>query len=258
MSTNIMNAINAYAKEAAESNRKNGKALASFSSKDGTTNATISAKKELELVEMGVSKVEYLAYANCVKAIYFDAIHLINSKNPINNKSNPETIEKIRSIMHKDVSNFCELIAGQGTKMSDILNFSDFVNMVITRAQDFRANIDGYDMEAARINSFVKWLEAYASNTLSGKAMLSFAERDRRRDLAKWSKKVDSLSKNLENAEKELASTDKADESKIIMLTTNIKELKESLEKAKAKKEEAENRKTDYTSEEFFHEVNAQ
>lgn len=252
MSTNIMNAINAYAKEAAESNRKNGKALASFSSKDGATNATISAKKELELVEMGVSKTEYLAYANCVKAIYFDAIHLINSK------SNPEIVEKIRSIMHKDVSNFCELIADQGTKMSDILNFSDFVNMVISRAQDFRAAVDGYDMEAARINSFVKWLEAYASNTLSGKAMLSFAERDRRRDLAKWSKKVDSLSKNLENAEKELVSTDKTDESKIIMLTTNIKELKDSLAKAKAKKEEAENRKTDYTSEEFFHEVNAQ
>lgn len=252
MSTNIMNVINTYAKEAAENNRKNGKALASFTSKDGITSASVSAKKELELNTMGITKTEYLAYANCVKALYFDAIHMINSK------GNAETTEKIRSIMYKDTSNFCELIAGQGTKMSDILNFSDFANMAITRAQDFRANTDGYDMEAARINSFVKWLEAYSSNTLSGKAMLSFAERDRRRDLAKWSKKVDSLSKNLENAEKELTSTDKTDESKITMLSTNIKELKDSLAKAKTKKEEAENRKTDYTSEEFFHEVNAQ
>lgn len=251
MSTNIMNTINIYAKEAAENNRKNGKVLASFTSKDGITSASISAKKELELNAMGVTKTEYLAYANCVKSLYFDAIHMINSK------GNAETIEKIRSIMYKDVSNFCELIAGQGTKMSDILNFSDFVNMAITRAQDFRANTDGYDMEATRINSFVKWLEAYSSNTLSGKAMLSFAERDRRRDLAKWSKKIESLSKNLENAEKELASTDKADEGRLIMLTTNIKELKESLVKAQAKKKEAEERKTDYTAEEFFHEVNA-
>lgn len=255
--TAIMSAINAYAKTAAENNRKMGKALATFSSKDGVFTPTCGKAKEAELSAMGLDKLLYVDYANTVKNIYFASVHIVNAG------KDTATIEKIRAHMHADVAHFVNLIAGDGSKMADILNFNEFVNACVARVVDFRANIDGYDAEALRISSFTRWLEAYTSFTLSNKAMLSFAERDRRRDLAKWSARVVKLEKSLSDWNGKLYAMDTSDTSDenvkaIAAVKASIEEVKTSLEQARAKKVEAENRKTDYTEAETFHETNAQ
>lgn len=254
MSTAILNAINAYAKTAAENNRKTGKALATFSNKDGVFTPSYGKAKEAELSALGLDKNAYIDYANTVKAIYFDAVHIVNAG------KDTATIEKIRAHFHTDTAHFCDIIAGNGTKMSDILNFNEFVNACVSRVVDFRASVDGYDAEALRISTFVRWLEAYTSFTLSGKAMLSFAERDRRRDLAKWSARIVKLEKSLKDWNDKLDTMDTSDENvkAIAAIKASIEEVKTSLEQARAKKAEAENRKTDYTDSETFHENNVQ
>lgn len=255
--TAIMSAINAYAKTAAENNRKMGKALATFSNKDGVFTPTCGKAKEAELSAMGLDKNAYIDYANTIKNIYFAAVHIVNAG------KDAATVEKIRAHMHADTAHFCDIIAGNGTKMNDILNFNEFVNACVSRVVDFRASADGYDAEALRISAFVRWLEAYTSFTLSGKAMLSFAERDRRRDLAKWSTRVDKLEKSLAAWTEKLDTMDTSDASDenvkaIAAAKASIEEVKSSLEQARAKKEEAEKRPTDYTEAETFHETNAQ
>lgn len=255
--TAIMSAINAYAKTAAENNRKMGKALATFSNKDGVFTPTCGKNKEAELSAMNLDKNAYIDYANTVKNIYFAAVHIVNAG------KDAATIEKIRAHMHADATHFVNLIAGDGSKMADILSFNEFVNACVSRVIDFRANIDGYDAEALRISSFVRWLEAYTSFNLSGKAMLSFAERDRRRDLAKWSARVVKLEKSLNDWNGKLDAMDTSDTSDenvkaIAAVKSSIEEVKTSLEQARAKKEEAEKRPTDYTEAETFHETNAQ
>lgn len=255
--TAILNAINSYAKTAAENNRKMGKALATFSNKDGVFTPTCGKAKEAELEYFGIRKDYYIAYANTVKSIYFNAVHIVNAG------KDAETIEKIRGCFYKDVNDFCDFIGGVGTKMSDILNFNEFVNACVSRVVDFRANVDGYDAEALRISAFVRWLEAYTSFTLSDKAMLSFAERDRRRDLAKWTNRVNKLEKSLADWNAKLDAMDTtaaADENvkAIAAAKASIEEVKSSLEQARAKKAEAENRPTDFTDAETFHEVSNQ
>ena len=255
--TAIMSAINAYAKTAAENNRKMGKALATFSNKDGVFTPTCGKAKEAELSAMGLDKLLYLDYANTVKNIYFAAVHIVNAG------KDTATIEKIRAHMHADTAHFCDIIAGNGTKMNDILNFNEFVNACVARVVDFRADIDGYDAEVLRISSFTRWLEAYTSFSLSGKAMLSFAERDRRRDLAKWSARVVKLEKSLNDWNGKLDAMNTSDASDenvkaIASIKASIEEVKSSLEQARAKKEEAEKRPTDYTETETFHGTNAQ
>lgn len=257
MSTAILNAINAYAKTAAENNRKMGKALATFSNKDGVFTPTCSKTKEAELSTMELDKNAYIDYANTVKAIYFDAVHIVNAS------KNAETVEKIRAHFHADTAHFCDIIAGNGTKMSDILNFNEFVNACTSRVVDFRASVDGYDAEALRISAFTRWLEAYTSFSLSGKAMLSFAERDRRRDFAKWSARVEKLEKSLNDWYVKLGTMDTRDASEenvkaIANVKASIEEVKTSLEQARAKKEEARHRPTDFTDAETFHETNVQ
>ena len=254
--TAIMSAINAYAAEAAKNNRKMGKALATFSNKDGVFTPTCGKNKEAELSAMGLDKNAYLAYANTVKGIYFDVVHMINA-------DSQETVEKVRKYLYADTSDFCALIAGEGTKMSDILHFNEFIMACHSRIRDFRAASDGYDVEALRISAFVRWLEAYTSAQLAGKAMLSFAERDRRRDLAKWSARVVKLEKSLSDWNEKLDAMDTSDASDenikaIAAVKASIEEVKTSLEQARAKKEEAEKRPTDYTDAETFHETNAQ
>ena len=255
--TAIMSAINAYAKTAAENNRKMGKALATFSNKDGVFTPTCGKAKEAELSAMSLDKNAYIDYANTVKNIYFAAVHIMNAG------KDAATIEKIRAHMHADTAHFCDIIAGNGTKMNDILSFNEFVNACVSRVVDFRANVNGYDAEALRISTFTRWLEAYTSFTLSGKAMLSFAERDRRRDLAKWSARIVKLEKSLNDWNEKLDAMDTSDASDenvkaIAAAKASIEEVKSSLEQARAKKVEAENRKTDYTEAETFHETNAQ
>lgn len=257
MSTVIMNAINTYAKNAAENNRKMGKALATFSNKDGVFVPSCGKNKESELSAMNLDKNAYLDYSNTIKAIYFDAVHIVNAG------KNVEMVEKIRAHFHADTAHFCDIIAGSGTKMSDILNFSEFINACVARVVDFRASVNGYDAEALRISAFVRWLEAYTSFTLSGKAMLSFAERDRRRDLAKWSARVIKLEKSLKDWNDKLDGLDTSDASDenvkaIAAAKASIEEVKSSLEQARAKKAEAENRPTDFTDAETFHEVSNQ
>lgn len=255
--TAILNAINAHAAEAAENNRKMGKALATFSNKDGVFTPSCGKAKEATLDAMNIDKNAYLDYANTVKSIYFNAVHIVNAG------KDTATIEKIRAYFHADTAHFCDIIAGNGTKMSDILNFNEFVNACVSRVVDFRANVNGYDAEALRISAFVRWLEAYTSFTLSGKAMLSFAERDRRRDFAKWSARVDKLEKSLKDWNDKLDTMDTSDASgenvkAIASVKASIEEVKTSLEQARAKKAEAENRATDYTDSETFHETSVQ
>lgn len=255
--TAILSAINAYAAEAAKNNRKTGKALATFSNKDGVFTPTCGKAKEAELSAMGLDKNAYIDYANTVKNIYFASVHIVNAG------KDASTIEKIRAHMHADATHFVNLIAGEGSKMTDILSFNEFVNACVSRVVDFRAASNGYDVEALRISAFVRWLEAYTSFTLSGKAMLSFAERDRRRDLAKWSARVVKLEKSLSDWNEKLDAMDASDASDenvkaIAAVKASIEEVKSSLEQARAKKEEAEKRPTDYTEAETFHETSVQ
>ena len=148
----------------------------------------------------------------------------------------------------------------------------DFEERCVAVLQKFVAGADGYDIEAVKISAFAKWVEPSIATRLSGVAMLSFEERDRRANLKKWVSKLARLEESLktkraeiEQAEKELAkdaervaagkmkeATYARNEGKVNNIKAEAMQIETAIEGAKANIEKYKNQSTQYTADEFM------
>ena len=211
----ILNAINAAAASAFDSDGKTKavKTVARFSVKAGVISVNAGTKALESVAPFGVTENEYRTYCDNIKALYFDSVHLAHAL-----ESKDKAAEsKVRDIFYQDALALVHSMTDATFKVvPDVFETGaevrDFEERCVAVLQKFVAGADGYDIEAVKISAFAKWVEPSIATRLSGVAMLSFEERDRRANLKKWVSKLARLEESLktkraevEQAEKELA-----------------------------------------------------
>ena len=285
----ILNAINTAAASAFNSDGKTKavKTVARFSVKAGVISVNAGSKALEAVAPFGVTENEYRAYCDNIKALYFDAVHLahaLESKNKaIESKDKAAEVDakaaesKIRDIFYQDALALVHSMTDATFKVvPDVFETGaevrDFEERCVAVLQKFVAGADGYDIEAVKISAFAKWVEPSIATRLSGVAMLSFEERDRRANLKKWVSKLARLEESLktkraeiEQAEKELAkdaervaagkmkeSTYTRNEGKVNNIKAEAMQIETAIEGAKANIEKYKNQSTQYTADEFM------
>lgn len=260
----ILNAINAAAIEG-HNNGKAAKAVASFTTSNGLM-AVAKGKKKLEtLAASGINEAMYTDYCNNVKNLYFDVVHIENARD---NKDNI-TENKARDYFFADLKELVTSIMDETYNPLDLFETGeavrDFSEQCLAVLRKFTTGSTGYEIEAAKIGAFVKWLEPAIATRASGVAMLSFAERDRRANLKKWTNKVSKTEASIEAKEGEVAAkeadiaklTEKGKDTKraekaLANIKAELEQLKVALDGAKAKVELYTNMTTEYSADEML------
>ena len=260
----ILNAINAAAIEG-HNNGKAAKAVASFTTSNGLM-AVAKGKKKLEtLAASGINEAMYTDYCNNVKSLYFDVVHIENARD---NKDNI-TENKARDYFFADLKELVTSIMDETYNPLDLFETGeavrDFSEQCLAVLRKFTTGSTGYEIEAAKIGAFVKWLEPAIATRASGVAMLSFAERDRRANLKKWTNKVSKTEASIEAKEGEVAAkeadiaklTEKGKDTKraekaLANIKAELEQLKVALDGAKAKVELYTNMTTEYSADEML------
>ena len=271
----ILNAINTAAASAFDSDGKTKavKTVARFSVKAGVISVNAGTKALEAVAPFGVTENEYRAYCDNIKALYFDSVHLAHAL-----ESKDKAAEsKVRDIFYQDALALVHSMTDATFKViPDVFETGaevrDFEERCVAVLQKFVAGADGYDIEAVKISAFAKWVEPSIATRLSGVAMLSFEERDRRANLKKWVSKLARLEESLktkraevEQAEKELAkdaervaagkmkeSTYTRNEGKVNNIKAEAMQIETAIEGAKANIEKYKNQSTQYTADEFI------
>lgn len=271
----ILNAINTAAASAFDSDGKTKavKTVARFSVKAGVISVNAGSKALESVAPFGVTENEYRAYCDNIKALYFDAVHLAHAL-----ESKDKAAEsKVRDIFYQDALALVHSMTDATFKVvPDVFETGeqvrDFEERCVAVLQKFVAGADGYDIEAVKISAFAKWVEPSIATRLSGVAMLSFEERDRRANLKKWVSKLARLEESLktkqaevEQAQKELAkdaervaagkmkeSTYTRNEGKVNNIKAEAMQIETAIEGAKANIEKYKNQSTQYTADEFI------
>lgn len=271
----ILNAINTAAASAFDSDGKTKavKTVARFSVKAGVISVNAGTKALESVAPFGVTENEYRAYCDNIKALYFDAVHLAHAL-----ESKDKAAEsKVRDIFYQDALALVHSMTNATFKVvPDVFETGaevrDFEERCVAVLQKFVAGADGYDIEAVKISAFAKWVEPSIATRLSGVAMLSFEERDRRANLKKWVSKLARLEESLktkraevEQAEKELAkdaekvaagkmkeATYTRNEGKVNNIKAEAMQIETAIEGAKANIEKYKNQSTQYTADEFM------
>ena len=271
----ILNAINAAAASAFDSDGKTKavKTVARFSVKAGVISVNAGTKALESVAPFGVTENEYRTYCDNIKALYFDSVHLAHAL-----ESKDKAAEsKVRDIFYQDALALVHSMTDATFKVvPDVFETGaevrDFEERCVAVLQKFVAGADGYDIEAVKISAFAKWVEPSIATRLSGVAMLSFEERDRRANLKKWVSKLARLEESLktkraevEQAEKELAkdaervaagkmkeSTYTRNEGKVNNIKAEVKQIETAIEGAKTNIEKYKTQSTQYTADEFI------
>lgn len=271
----ILNAINTAAASAFDSDGKTKavKTVARFSVKAGVISVNAGTKALEAVAPFGVTENEYRAYCDNIKALYFDSVHLAHAL-----ESKDKAAEsKVRDISYQDALALVHSMTDATFKVvPDVFETGaevrDFEERCVAILQKFVAGADGYDIEAVKISAFAKWVEPSIATRLSGVAMLSFEERDRRANLKKWVSKLARLEESLktkraevEQAEKELAkdaervaagkmkeATYTRNEGKVNNIKAEAMQIETAIEGAKANIEKYKNQSTQYTADEFI------
>lgn len=271
----ILNAINTAAASAFDSDGKTKavKTVARFSVKAGVISVNAGTKALESVAPFGVTENEYRAYCDNIKALYFDSVHLAHAL-----ESKDKAAEsKVRDIFYQDALALVHSMTDATFKVvPDVFETGaevrDFEERCVAVLQKFVAGADGYDIEAVKISAFAKWVEPSIATRLSGVAMLSFEERDRRANLKKWVSKLARLEESLktkraevEQAEKELAkdaervaagkmkeATYARNEGKVNNIKAEAMQIETAIEGAKANIEKYKNQTTQYTADEFM------
>lgn len=271
----ILNAINTAAASAFDSDGKTKavKTVARFSVKAGVISVNAGTKALEAVAPFGVTENEYRAYCDNIKALYFDSVHLAHAL-----ESKDKAAEsKVRDIFYQDALALVHSMTDATFKVvPDVFETGaevrDFEERCVAVLQKFVAGADGYDIEAVKISAFAKWVEPSIATRLSGVAMLSFEERDRRANLKKWVSKLARLEESLktkraevEQAEKELAkdaervaagkmkeATYTRNEGKVNNIKAEAMQIETAIEGAKANIEKYKNQSTQYTADEFI------
>lgn len=271
----ILNAINAAAASAFDSDGKTKavKTVARFSVKAGVISVNAGTKALESVAPFGVTENEYRTYCDNIKALYFDSVHLAHAL-----ESKDKAAEsKVRDIFYQDALALVHSMTDATFKVvPDVFETGaevrDFEERCVAVLQKFVAGADGYDIEAVKISAFAKWVEPSIATRLSGVAMLSFEERDRRANLKKWVSKLARLEESLktkraevEQAEKELAkdaervaagkmkeSTYTRNEGKVNNIKAEAMQIETAIEGAKANIEKYKTQTTQYTADEFI------
>lgn len=281
----ILNAINTAAASAFDSDGKTKavKTVARFSVKAGVISVNAGTKALESVAPFGVTENEYRAYCDNIKALYFDSVHLahaLESKAAAKDdkdKAEAMAIEsKVRDIFYQDALALVHSMTDTTFKVvPDVFETGevrDFEERCVAVLQKFVAGADGYNIEAVKISAFAKWVEPSIATRLSGVAMLSFEERDRRANLKKWVSKLARLEESLktkraevEQAEKELAkdaervaagkmkeATYARNEGKVNNIKAEAMQIETAIEGAKANIEKYKAQTTQYTADEFI------
>ena len=271
----ILNAINTAAASAFDSDGKTKavKTVARFSVKAGVISVNAGSKALESVAPFGVTENEYRTYCDNIKALYFDAVHLAHAL-----ESKDKAAEsKVRDIFYQDALALVHSMTDATFKVvPDVFETGaevrDFEERCVAVLQKFVAGADGYDIEAVKISAFAKWVEPSIATRLSGVAMLSFEERDRRANLKKWVSKLARLEESLktkraevEQAEKELAkdaervaagkmkeATYARNEGKVNNIKAEAMQIETAIEGAKANIEKYKTQSTQYTADEFI------
>lgn len=271
----ILNAINTAAASAFNSDGKTKavKTVARFSVKAGVISVNAGTKALESAAPFGVTENEYRTYCDNIKALYFDSVHLAHAL-----ESKDKAAEnKVRDIFYQDALALVHSMTDATFKVvPDVFETGaevrDFEERCVAVLQKFVAGADGYDIEAVKISAFAKWVEPSIATRLSGVAMLSFEERDRRANLKKWVSKLARLEESLktkraevEQAEKELAkdaervaagkmkeATYTRNEGKVNNIKAEAMQIETAIEGAKANIEKYKNQSTQYTADEFI------
>lgn len=271
----ILNAINAAAASAFDSDGKTKavKTVARFSVKAGVISVNAGTKALESVAPFGVTENEYRTYCDNIKALYFDSVHLAHAL-----ESKDKAAEsKVRDIFYQDALALVHSMTDATFKVvPDVFETGaevrDFEERCVAVLQKFVAGADGYDIEAVKISAFAKWVEPSIATRLSGVAMLSFEERDRRANLKKWVSKLARLEESLktkraevEQAEKELAkdaervaagkmkeSTYARNEGKVNNIKAEAMQIETAIEGAKTNIEKYKTQSTQYTADEFI------
>lgn len=271
----ILNAINTAAASAFDSDGKTKavKTVARFSVKAGVISVNAGTKALESVAPFGVTENEYRAYCDNIKALYFDSVHLAHAL-----ESKDKAAEsKVRDIFYQDALALVHSMTDATFKVvPDVFETGeqvrDFEERCVAVLQKFVAGADGYDIEAVKISAFAKWVEPSIATRLSGVAMLSFEERDRRANLKKWVSKLARLEDSLktkraevEQAEKELAkdaervaagkmkeATYARNEGKVNNIKAEAMQIETAIEGAKANIEKYKTQSTQYTADEFI------
>lgn len=271
----ILNAINTAAASAFDSDGKTKavKTVARFSVKAGVISVNAGTKALESVAPFGVTENEYRTYCDNIKALYFDSVHLAHAL-----ESKDKAAEsKVRDIFYQDALALVHSMTDATFKVvPDVFETGeqvrDFEERCVAVLQKFVAGADGYDIEAVKISAFAKWVEPSIATRLSGVAMLSFEERDRRANLKKWVSKLARLEESLktkqaevEQAQKELAkdaervaagkmkeSTYTRNEGKVNNIKAEVKQIETAIEGAKANIEKYKTQSTQYTADEFI------
>ena len=271
----ILNAINAAAASAFDSDGKTKavKTVARFSVKAGVISVNAGTKALESVASFGVTENEYRTYCDNIKALYFDSVHLAHA---LENKDKAAE-NKVRDIFYQDALALVHSMTDATFKVvPDVFETGeqvrDFEERCVAVLQKFVAGADGYDIEAVKISAFAKWVEPSIATRLSGVAMLSFEERDRRANLKKWVSKLARLEESLktkqaevEQAQKELAkdaervatgkmkeSTYTRNEGKVNNIKAEVKQIETAIEGAKTNIEKYKTQSTQYTADEFI------
>lgn len=271
----ILNAINTAAASAFDSDGKTKavKTVARFSVKAGVISVNAGTKALESVAPFGVTENEYRTYCDNIKALYFDSVHLAHAL-----ESKDKAAEsKVRDIFYQDALALVHSMTDATFKVvPDVFETGeqvrDFEERCVAVLQKFVAGADGYDIEAVKISAFAKWVEPSIATRLSGVAMLSFEERDRRANLKKWVSKLARLEESLktkqaevEQAQKELAkdaervaagkmkeATYTRNEGKVNNIKAEVKQIETAIEGAKTNIEKYKTQSTQYTADEFI------
>lgn len=265
----ILNAINAAAIEG-HNNGKAAKAVASFTTSNGLM-VIAKGKKKLEtLAASGINETMYTDYCNNVKNLYFDVVHIENANGNAKDKAAAKAAEnKARDYFFTDLKELVSSIMDETYNPLDLFETGeavrDFSEQCRAVLRKFTTGSTGYEVEAAKISAFVKWLEPAIATRASGVAMLSFAERDRRANLKKWTNKVSKTETSIEAKEGEVAAkqadiaklTEKGKDTKraekaLANIKAELEQLKVALDGAKAKVELYANMTTEYSADEML------
>ena len=267
----ILNAINAAAIEG-HNNGKAAKPVASFTTSNGLMVIAKGKKKLGTLAASGINETMYTDYCNNVKNLYFDVVHIENANNNVAQKTAAEAKaaeNKARDYFFTDLKELVSSMMDDTYNPLDLFETGeavrDFSEQCRAVLRKFTTGSTGYEVEAAKISAFVKWLEPAIATRASGVSMLSFAERDRRANLKKWMNKVSKTEVSIKAKEGEVAAkqadiaklTEKGKDTKraekaLANIKAELEQLKVALDGAKAKVELYTNMTTEYSADEML------
>lgn len=223
--TTILSAINFNASVAAQKNRTQGVAVATF--KKGGKEVNTSDKTMARDCMKGITVEQYETYCKAIRAVYLDADLLARYA------KDADSVKKIKTFYFNDLATLTTSIMGDTFKVNDVFvtySVEQFIEQTVAIIRKFSSTTEnGYEVEPESQTRFVKWVEAWFSANASGVSMLSMAERDRRASVRKLTSKIARLEKNIENAEEVLSTAKKELENLQKKDNTNEKTLEKKM-----------------------------